>query len=144
MMLCWLVQGDEHLRGACCFHLQGSSRRASCAVKCIICSVKAKWVVGLLHSAGHVHQSAKAFSAYSKETIQSNWIEWFSVAILFHVQLLSGDLSANNNIRWLFTLQQRQSVVVKEWNWPFPCMCIIFHRISISHLLQVLFFITYC
>jgi hypothetical protein len=29
------------------------------------------WVVGLLHCAGGLHQSAKAFPAYSEETIQS-------------------------------------------------------------------------
>jgi hypothetical protein len=34
-------RGDEHLKGACCFHLQGSPRRASCAEKYILCSVRA-------------------------------------------------------------------------------------------------------
>ena len=29
------------------------------------------WIVGLLHCAGGLHQSAKAFSAYSEEIIQS-------------------------------------------------------------------------
>jgi len=33
--------GDEHLRGACGFHLKGSPRRASCAGKYILCSARA-------------------------------------------------------------------------------------------------------